>query len=134
MAYNSMSNGGTEIGLQLLRGVFRPPKLSVEQKVDQIIPVDHAFVLWLLEQTAFLPNAVLRGSDGLRRWMRVRGRVFAQPMVGIVEKVLYSLPCYGPLHDPQGNVGALGAEDILLGYDRYSNTFNISDSNGQVIT
>ena len=33
------------------------------------------------------------------------------------------LPTRGPQHDPHGNVGALGGEDIILGYNQFSSTF-----------
>ena len=64
--------------------------------------------------------------------MRVRGRAFAQPMIGIGESVFYRYPGKGPHHHPQGNVGALGAEGVFLGYNRSSNTFAIGDMQGNI--
>ena len=132
-AYDSMSNGGTEIGVQLLRGLFRTIKLGLEQKINKIVPIDHPLIAWMMEHTSLLLNAVIRGTDGLTPWMRVRGRAFAHPMVGMGEAVLYRHPSKGPRHNPQGNVGALGAEGVFLGYSRTSNTFIVSDTNGDIV-
>ena len=37
VAYDSMTNGGTEIGVQLIRGLFRTVKLCLEQRLEWII-------------------------------------------------------------------------------------------------
>ena len=133
-AYDSMSNGGTEIGVNLLKGLFRSIKLCLEQRINKEIPLNHPLVAWMMEHTSLLLNAMVRGPDGLTAWMRVRGRTFGQPMVGIGESVLYRYPTKGPRHNPHGNAGALGAEGTFLGYNRNSNTFIISDENGDMTT
>ncbi len=133
-AYDSMSNGGTEIGVNLLKGLFRSIKLCLEQRINKEIPLNHPLVAWMMERTSLLLNAMVRGPDGLTAWMRVRGRTFGQPMVGIGESVLYRYPTKGPRHNPHGNAGALGAEGTFLGYNRNSNTFIISDENGDMTT
>ena len=43
-AYDSQSNGLTEIGVRLIRGVFRTLKVCLEDRVDKHIPIDHALV------------------------------------------------------------------------------------------
>jgi hypothetical protein len=91
VAYDSMTNGGTEIGVSLLRGLFRTLKLCLEQRIDRQVPVDHPVVAWLMEHTSLLLNAVVRGSDGLTAWKRIRGRSFAQPLVGFGEKFCTSI-------------------------------------------
>ena len=53
--------------------------------------------------------------------------------MSIGEKVLYRFPSKGPRHQPQGNIGALGADGVFIGYSRFSNTFVISDSDGQLV-
>ena len=133
-AYDSMSNGGTEVGVNLIRGLFRTLKLCLEQRVNKEIPIDHPFIAWIMEHTSLLLNAMVRGEDGLTAWMRVRGRAFGQYVIGIGESVLYRYPTKGPKHHPHGNVGALGAEGIFLGYNRGSNTFIVSDENGDITT
>ena len=55
-----MSNGGTEIGVQLLRGLFRTVKLCLEQRINKLIPVDHPLIAWMMEHTAFLQNTLVR--------------------------------------------------------------------------
>ena len=70
-----------------------------------------------------LLTATVRGEDGATAWMRLRGRPFAQQLVGFCGSVLYRYPTKGPRHDPHGNVGALGADGLFLGSNRHSNTF-----------
>ena len=134
VAYDSMSNGGTEVGVRLLRGLFRTVKLCLEQRVDKQIPVDHPFISWMMEHTSLLLNALVRGTDGLTAWMRIRGRPFGQPLVGLGESVLYKYPGKGPQHNPHGNAGPLGSDGIFLGYNRANNTFMISAADGQLVT
>jgi hypothetical protein len=108
VAYDSMTNGGTEVGVRLLRGLFRSVKLCLEARIDMDIPVDHPMIAWMMEHAVLLLNALVRGTDGLTAWKRVRGRALGQPLVGLGESVLYKHPTNGPHHDPQGNVGAQG--------------------------
>ncbi len=132
-AYDSMANGGTEVGVKLIRGLFRTVKLCIEQRVDKRIPVDHPFIAWMMEHASLLLNAMVRGTDGLTAWMRVRGRSFGQPLVGLGEMVLYKHPIKGPRHDPEGNVGAQGGEGIFIGFNRNNHTFTISLTDGQLV-
>ena len=62
--YDSQSNGGTKVGVRLVRGLFRTLKLCLEGQVGRFIPVQHPVVPWLLEHTAFLLNIKTRGADG----------------------------------------------------------------------
>ena len=132
-AYDSMSNGGTEVGVGILKGQFRTMKLCLEQRIDKTVSVDHPLISWIMEHASLLLNVMVKGHDGLTPWMRIRGRSWSQPLVGIGEEVLYRYPSKGPKHHPDGNVGALGAEGTFLGYSRTSNTFLVADANGQVI-
>ena len=129
-----MSNGGTEVGVGIMRGMFRTMELCLEERLDKTMPVDHPFVAWLMEHSAMMLNAVVKGQDGLTPWMRIRGRAWSQPLVGIGESVLYRYPSKGPKHHPEGNVGALGAEGIFVGYSRSSNTFLVSAADGEVVS
>ena len=134
VAYDSMTNGGTEVGVRLMRGLFRSVKLCLEQRIDKQIPVDHPMIAWLMEHASLLLNALVRGTDGLTAWKRVRGRAFGQPLVGIGENVLYKHPTKGPRHDPHGNIGAQGGEGVFLGYDRTNHTFTVSLEDGQLVS
>ena len=133
VAYDSMSNGGTEVGVGLLRGLFRTVKLCLEQRIDKQIPVDHPMTSWMMEHSSLLLNAMVRGSDGLTAWKRIRGRAFGQPMLGIGESILYKHPTKGPHHDPHGNAGAQGGEGVFVGFNRNNHTFTVSREDGQLI-
>ena len=92
----------------------------------------HPVVAWMFEHVCLILTATVRGSDGITPWARVRGRAFAQQMVGFGESVLYKYPSKGPKHAPDGNIGALGADGIFLGYSRSSNTFVVATKDGIV--
>ena len=105
-AYDSQSNGATEVGVMLIRGLFRTLKLALEAKIEKAIPIGHALVPWLVEHTALLLNVKRRGHDGLTPWARVRGRPFSQQFLCYAEQVLYKLLSKGPLSQPDGNMRA----------------------------
>ena len=87
---------------------------------------------WVVDHVCLLLNVVVRGSGGLTSWHRVRGRPFSQQLVGFGEGILHRYPSKGPKHLPDGNIGALGAEGLFMGYNTSSNTFRIIGENGQV--
>ena len=64
-AYDSQSNGGTEVGVRLVRGLLRTVKLCLEERIGKYIPVDHAIVPWMVDHVCLLLNVVVRGSDGI---------------------------------------------------------------------
>ena len=133
VAYDSMTNGGTEIGVQLIKGLFRTVKLCLGQRIDKQVPVDHPMTAWMMEHASLLLNALVRGTDGLTAWKRIRGRAFGQQLVGLGENVLYKHPVKGPNHNPQGNVGAQGGEGVFVGYNRTNHTFMVSLEDGKLV-
>ena len=64
-AYDSQSNGSTEVGIRLVRGLFRTVKLCLEARLEKLIPVAHPIVHWMLEHVCLLLNTAVRGTDGL---------------------------------------------------------------------
>ena len=85
---------------------------------------------WLLEYAALLLAVRYVGSDGKTAWCRARGRNFGCSGLNFAELVLYKLPAKGPMHDPDGNMGARWAEAVFLGYSRSSNTFVVHTADG----
>ena len=128
--YDSQSNGGTEVGVMLIRGLFRTLKLCLESQIEKYIPTAHSVIPWLLEHTALLLNVRSRGSDGLTPWARVRGRAFGQQIIGFGEVVLYKTPTKGPRSQPDGNMGTKWLEGIFMGYNRSSNTYRVIGKEG----
>ena len=43
-AYDSQSNGGTEVGVMLIRGLFRTLRLGLEAAIGKRIPINHAII------------------------------------------------------------------------------------------
>ena len=129
-AYDSQSNGGTEVGVRLIRGLLRTVKLCLESHISKYIPVDHPVVAWMTEHVCLMLNVLVRGEDGITAWQRIRGRAFGQQLLGFGESVLYRYPANGPLHQPDGNTGALGGEGVFLGYNANSHTRRIMSTEG----
>ena len=95
-AYGSQSNGGIEVGIKIVRGLFRTLKLCLGSRLGKYVSTSHALVPWLLQHTCTLLNAKSRGPDGLTAWERIKGRSFNQLLMGFAETVLYKLPSKGP--------------------------------------
>ena len=131
-AYDSQSNGGVEVGVMLIRGMFRTLRLCLEARIDRRIPVDHALIPWLLEHTCMLINVKTRGADGLTGWARARGRNSAQKLIGFGEKILYKLPMKGP--HAAANMDAKWADGAFVGYSWTSNTYAIETREGGITT
>ena len=50
-AYESQSNGGIEVGIKIVRGLFRTLELCLEARLRKCISTNHALVPWLLQHT-----------------------------------------------------------------------------------
>ena len=94
-AYDSQASGGTEVGVRILRGLFRSLKLCLEKRIERKLPINHPMTSWLLEHTSLLLNACVRGEDGLTAWARVRGRAFGQRLIGYGEHIFWNQPLKG---------------------------------------
>ena len=128
--YDSQSNGGVEVGVQIIRGLFRTLKLCLEARIGKFVPVEHSIISWLVEHAALIVNVRVKGSDGLTAWARVRGRSFNQRLMAFGEKVLFKLPSKGPHADPDGNMGTKWSDGVFLGYHRSSNSYLVCSDKG----
>ena len=128
--YDSQSNGGVEVGIRLVRGMFRTLKLCLEARLQKYMPINHATTAWLLEHVSMIINSRCRGSDGMTPWQRLKGRNFRQLILGFGESILYKLPSKGPRSQPDGNMGTRWLEGTFLGYSRSSNTYVIATEDG----
>ena len=90
--YDSRSNGGTEIGIRNVRGLFRTLKLCLEKRIGHKIPAHHPLTSWLLEHTAMLMSSQVVGPDGRTPWRTVRGRDFGMTNFAFCEKVMLARP------------------------------------------
>ena len=124
-AYDSQANGGTEIGVKVVRGMFRTLKLCLESRIKKHIPVNHPLVDWLLEHCCMILNTRVRGNDGQTAWSRVKGRAFNQRILCYAEAVLYKLPTKGPKSAPDGNMGARWLDGTFVGFSRASNSYMV---------
>ena len=128
--YDSQANGSTEVGVRNLRGQFRTMRICLQERIGKELPVHHALVSWLLEHTAMIMNAGIRGEDGLTPWSRARGRSFAHKLFGFAEQVHARKPTKGPQHQAEGNLAARSVACTFLGYCKSSNAYKIVTADG----
>ncbi len=133
VAYDSQSNGGTEVGVRNVRGQFRTLKLCLEDRLGQAVPIEHPVVSWLLEYSCFVLNAVAMGPDGKTAWARARGRDFSGKVYAFAEQVFWKPPTKGPGHDVEGNMGPRMFPGTLLGFHRSSNAYWILNQKGDMV-
>ena len=131
-AYDSQSNGGVEVGVRLVRGMFRTLKLCLEARLGKYVPTCHPVVAWLLEHACTVLNAKSRGPDGLTPWERVKGRAFNQRLLAFGECILHKLPTKGPRSQPDGNMGTKWDDGVFLGFNRSANTYIVATTEGIV--
>ena len=131
-AYDFQSNGSTEIGIRLIRGLFGTTKLCLEARIAKLIPITHPLVPQIFQHVALLLNAVERGEDGRTPWDRARGRPCKQHILGIAESMLFKLPGKRSRRDPDGNMGRQWGDGVFFCYLRSSNTYAIAMTDGRV--
>ena len=131
--YDSQASGSTEVGVRALRGHFRTMRLCLEGRIGRRLPVRHPIMAWLLEHTAMILNASVRGDDGMTPWARVRGRSFGHRLFGFGELVAAKQPNKGPQHNVDGNVAATSKLGTFLGYCRSSNAYKVALPDGSHI-
>ena len=130
--YDSKSNGGTEIGIKIIRGLLRTLTLCLESRLGQKIPPQHPLTSWLLEHASHVHNAMTIGHDGMTPWHRARGRPFNMKLYGFGEAVHWKPPAKGPQRDELGNMGPRLLPGTFLGYHRISNSYRVVDASGNV--
>jgi len=122
-ATDSQANGGTEVGVKLVRGLFRSLRSCLEQRIGRKLPMMHPLTSWLLEHTSNLLSVSVRGTDGVTPWARVRGRPFGLQILNFGERCNYKLRTKGPEHDDRGNMMMRHEQGVFLGYDRSTNEY-----------
>ncbi len=130
--YDSQSNGGTEVGIKIVRGVYRTLKLNLEERIGREVPPSHPLLTWLVEHTAVVLNACVRGNDGKTAWERARGRPFGMRIHEYGESVFWKQPLKGPQHDVKGNMGPRQYVGNFLGYNKTSNSYRILTEDGEI--
>ena len=130
--YDSQAAGGTEIGIRAIRAMFRTMKACLESRLGKAVPIDHCIVPWLLEHVTLILNTRARGDDGRTPWHRVRGRAFAQRVLGFGESILFKHAVKDPKTRMAGNMSSKWSEGVFLGYNRNANTYIVATGAGVV--
>ena len=80
-AYDSRSNGEIENTIRNFQGLLRTMKLSLERRLNVVIPHSHPVVTWLVEHVAWTMTTRPRGGDGLTAYQRVKGTQFTRRLL-----------------------------------------------------
>ncbi len=131
-SYDSRSNGAIENAVRQVQGHLRTLKLSLEKRVEGVIPVTHETMSWMVEHVAWLLTVRLRGLDGRTAYHRVRGRNFGKRLLEFGERCLYKLPMKGPRHDERGKLAERWRRGIFLGFARQSCEYVLWDD-GRIV-
>ena len=128
--YDSQANGGTEVGIRAVRGLFRSMRLCLEDRIGHKLPPGHPITSWLVEHVAILLNAQSVGPDGLTPWEKARGRPFGLKLYGFCESLFWKQPPKGPQHDTEGNMGPRMKPGVFVGYHLSSNSYRVATADG----
>ncbi len=129
-AHDSQANGGTEIGVRLVRDQFRSMRSCIEGRLGRTLPATHPVTAWMLEHAAFLRNILAIGDDGLTAWNRARGRDHGLDLYEFGETILYKLPGKGAAVAGRGNMAMNWEDGVFLGYRRDTLEYVIATADG----
>ena len=82
VAYDSQSNGGAEVGVRNVRGLFRTLMACLGWRVKHYVSLGHTLIPWLLQHCYMLLNVRVNGEDGKTSRARVRGGNSDQLLLG----------------------------------------------------
>ena len=113
--YDSKSNGAAEAAIRRVRELFRTIRSCLQRRLEKTIDIGHPVMSWMLEHTAHLQTAMVRGKDGQTPWQKVRGREFNMRSLGFCEECVSKLPPKGPRFNQDGNMTNRSELGIFLG-------------------
>ena len=128
--YDSRANGDVEAAIRRLRELFRTARSCLQHRLEKNIEVDHPIMSWLLEHTAMLMTALVKGPDGTTAWQKARGREFGMRSVCFGEECAFKKPGKGPRYNARGNMVNQSEMGTFLGYNRSSNQYIYATDEG----
>ena len=87
--YDSQSNGGTEVGVKLVKHKLATHRSCLEERIGRRILPTHPLMSWLVSHTAMVLTYCIVGSDGMSAYHLLRGRPFGGRWVSFGEIVQY---------------------------------------------
>jgi hypothetical protein len=85
----SESNGVTESGVRLFKGLLRVHLAALERKAGVMLPSGHPVTAWLVEHVADVLTKYLVGSDGHTAYERLFGKQAREEGLEFGEQVLF---------------------------------------------
>jgi len=128
--YDSKGNGSAESAIRRVRELFRTIRSCLQRRLEKTIDITHPVMSWMLEHTAHLQTALVRGKDGRTPWQKVRGREFNMRSLGFGEECTFKLPAKGPRFNKDGNMTNRSELGIFLGYDDHTNQYVYAAQDG----
>ena len=85
----SESNGVTESGVRLFKGLLRVHLAALERKAEVIFPSEHPVTAWLVEHVSDVLSKYLVGADGHTAYERLFGKQAREEGLEFGEQVLF---------------------------------------------
>ena len=113
--YDSQSNGTVERAIQSVEGLTRTMKMSLERKINKMIPSRHPLMTWLVEHVADVLNKFVVGKDGRTAHERSRGKKYHGEMIEFGRRIPHeSWQAPGRFHEGKVVRGHLCGETKLF--------------------
>ena len=85
--HDPQSNGGTEIGVKLVKNKLTTFRRCLESRIGYRVPPLHPLMGWLCMHVSMIVTYCAAGPDGLSAYHRLRGRPFSGRWVCFGEQV-----------------------------------------------
>ena len=86
---DSQSNGEIEITVQIVEGQIRILKCQLENHLNEVLPVEHPVLPWLVRHAGATISRYQRGKEGLTAYRRLKGRDFTRVTCEFGECIWY---------------------------------------------
>ena len=126
--YDPQANGNAEVGVKLLKGMFRTHRSCLEERIGFRIPAKHPIMTWLVRHVGDIMNWTVKGHDGKTAYERVRGKEFRTRLPGFGELVRYKLRAQEPI--PSSGDGRRFHVGPFVGIDRRTGQYMIHGGDG----
>ena len=124
--YDPQANGSAELGVQIVKGMLKTHRSSLEEELGYRVPVRHPLIAWLTRHAANIVTWTVKGPDGLTAYQRARSKPFTTRLLRFGERCTYKIRSQEPLA-PAGD-GRKWHVGTFVGVDQRTGQYMIHDS------
>ena len=114
--YDPQANGSAEVGVQIVKGMMKTHRSSLEEELGHRVPARHPLMAWLVRHAANIATWTVKGPDGKTAYERTRSKPFTTRLLRFGETCSYKLRSQEPL--PSAGDGRKWHEGIFVGLDQ----------------